>query len=119
MLAKFLGTLHNRCMSHRSTRQDNVSRIIRALLDIADQDQAELAPVLDLSVSALSRRFSSGKWDIDDIDKLAAHFGCRISTFFLEPRDLLNSQEGGSDQGLSPTKCETTSDIGVKSAAYA
>lgn len=85
-------------MTHRSERQSNISRIVRALLEIKDREQQELAPVLEISESALSRRFSSGKWGVDDLDALAQFFGCPLSTFFLDPADLFSQPD---DQGKS------------------
>lgn len=96
-------------MAHRSERQSNISRIVRALLELGGHDQADLAPVLGISTSALSRRFSSGQWSVDDIDLMAEFFGRRISTFFLDPAEVLTTSEGGDTQGMSPTKWKPSS----------
>lgn len=92
-------------MTHRTNRQDNISRIVRALLQIADMDQNDLAEPLGLSESALSRRFSSGRWSVDDLDVLASVFRCPLSTFFMEPADLFRRP----DQGIPSTIWEVTS----------
>lgn len=86
--------------TERSPRNNNISRIAKGLLAVSGRKQGELAEVLGLSDSGMSRRLKGGEWSVDDIDRLAQFFDVPLSTFFKRPEDLFTPSEQGKDVSI-------------------
>ena len=99
----------------RSPRNNNIARIVKGLLAVSERSQRDLGSALDLSDSAISRKLSSGEWDVDDLDVLAQFFDVSLSTFFRDPTDLF----GPAEQGGSSTIWDDASEIPEISAVPA
>lgn len=91
-------------MPAQSARRTSISRIIKTLLALNDERQATLAEVLEVDPSQITRKMKSGRWSIDDLDAMAAHWKRPITVFFANPDDLL----GGSDLDGRASRWNTT-----------
>jgi len=65
-----------------STIQDVVTTSVRVLLALTDRQQKDLAEVLQVNASGITRRMTRGTWSIEDLEALAKYFGVPIAAFF-------------------------------------
>lgn len=68
------------------TLGERVRATVAALMQITGETQADLAAVLGVSQTQLSRRQSgSAAWSLDDCDALAAHYGLDVLDLLAGP----------------------------------
>lgn len=63
------------------------------MLAANDESQNDLAAALNLDSGAISRSMHGKRaWKLEEIEAMAHHFDVDISTFFVEPGELLRSR---------------------------
>ncbi|MEU8984444.1 helix-turn-helix transcriptional regulator [Streptomyces sp. NPDC058251] len=68
------------------TLGERVRATVAALMQITGETQADLAAVLGVSQTQLSRRQSgTAAWSLDDCDALAAHYGLDVLDLLAGP----------------------------------
>lgn len=75
-------------MSNATTpNREAVASEVRALMGRHRVSQARLSTVLRMSQSALSRRLNGDQpFDIDDLYRIAEHFGTEVTALFSTPK---------------------------------
>ena len=69
--------------------QENVTRVVQALLGISGMRQHDLLDLLEMAQPTLSQKMSgSRRWSIDDLESLARAFGVTPKMFLTEPGDI-------------------------------
>lgn len=86
-------------MPAQDARGDRVSTIVKMLLAGHHELQQDLARLLDLSDSQITRKVRGGKWNLDDLDAMAEHWSVPVAIFFLEPSEIMHSDQGSSGIG--------------------
>ena len=76
-----------------SSRQQTISRFVRALMSINGETQAHLAPVLGLkSHTGVSDKLNGGRsWSVDDVELLAEHYGIAPADFFADTIAIMST----------------------------
>ena len=96
--------------ANRSSRNTNITRIVKSLLALSGRKQNDLAAAFDLSASGMSRKLSAGEWTVDDVDTLAQFFEVPLSTFFRDPEALYRPTD--QQEGLSICNDDTDQLVG-------
>lgn len=77
-----------------------VSRVVRTLMTARAEDQGDLAHVLGVTQAAVSNKLTGKtRWSIDDLDRMAEHYGIRAGDFLRGPADLLLPHRRNVDEG--------------------
>ena len=72
-----------------SDRQNAITKIVRALMRVHGDRQKDVAAHLSLSAGQVSQRMNgSARWQIDELDSLAARWNVEVTAFLKDPDDL-------------------------------
>lgn len=74
---------------------ETVSANLRVYMALRRQTHEDVAAVLGLTRPAVSARLNGRTaWSLDDVDKLAGHYGVTPATFLSAPPDVLQQLRG-------------------------
>lgn len=69
-----------------------VTRVVKMLSAAWDENQGDIAGVLDMTQAAVSRKMSNkSNWHLDEIELLAAHYGVPPAAFLSDARHLVST----------------------------
>lgn len=67
-----------------------VTKVVRALMAVHEEKQADLADVLGLGLGAVNDRMTGKtRWSLDDLAVMAEHWQVRAMDFLRDPQSLL------------------------------
>lgn len=74
-----------------SATEGVVTRVVRVLMTLHEEDQEKLAAVLGVKRQAVSDKMNGRiRWNLDDLEALATHYGVRSADFLRDPKELMN-----------------------------
>lgn len=78
-----------KALTDPAASQERISGIVRMLLVRRNMRQADLADVLTVDASTMTRILKGERlWKITDLEAMATFFGVSPAVFFLDPDDL-------------------------------
>lgn len=77
-------------MGDQLDTQTKVTQVVRVLLAVKGRKQRDLAEVLGVNHTSVTRRIVRGAWTIADLEAMADYFEVPISTFFEDPDSLFD-----------------------------
>ena len=73
----------------QTTRKNTITRIVRILMDHHHEKQTLLAAVLGVKPPQVSTRMKgTTAWTIDDLDRMAEHWGIPVGMFFMTDEEV-------------------------------
>lgn len=94
----------------------SVNKAIELVLATADKTKKDLAALLDIAPSGVTRRFAKGSWTIDELELICRQVGAPMTALFDAEslsRFLAERAMHAADLGEPPTKWYTAELIGV------
>jgi hypothetical protein len=77
-------------MSASTALEGVVTRVVRVMMTLHEENQDSLATVLGVKKQAVSDKMNGRiRWSLDDLEKLAAHYHIRSADFLRDPRELV------------------------------
>jgi hypothetical protein len=81
-------------MGSKTEHDDPIRGVIRVLLALRNEAQADLIAATGLSKSTLIRRMDQGGWKLRELQVIAAHFDVDTSVLLKGPHELVRVPKG-------------------------
>jgi DNA-binding Xre family transcriptional regulator len=81
-------------MGSKTEHDDPIRGVIRVLLALRNEAQADLIAATGISKSTLIRRMDQGGWKLRELQAIAAHFDVDTSVLLSGPQELVRVPKG-------------------------